>query len=418
MNRLALISPFVLFSFISCVCFGQQNFVEGYVLTSTRDTLSGFISDKATEQRVADIRFKKNLTDTQVIRYTPAEVSGFYLQNTNEFFLSQSVDIDKKPVRLGELEPDGNQRIFKETVFLKLLVKGKANLFFYQDENGKSHYFIQKDNADIKELGLVKYSVKSGDFGTLALYKEQLKKLLGDCPQSKPEGIDFTDSALKKAIQKYNQCMDASVSYTEKKEKLKFAFGFIAGVGAAKGKFNTDDTYSREITTASGISYTRPVGAIGGISCELIRKSAASRLTVCFDLLYKQQSFSGNAAGTGRFDKYEVSLNLSYLQLDYMVKYAFPGQVRPYLKLGVLTNKTIKNQNTLVLQYAGSVSPDPMNTITQFGNFSAGFTGAAGISFQKLSAELRYEFNSLSSSSQKISFNTTTAYLLIGYRFK
>ena len=72
--------------------------------------------------------------------------------------------------------------------------KGKANLFYYADEDFKKHYFIQKDSQDIVELEYIVYSKGDNRFVEIPKYVEQLRNLLVECEKINiGEGLYFQE---------------------------------------------------------------------------------------------------------------------------------------------------------------------------------------------------------------------------------
>jgi hypothetical protein len=350
------------------------------------------------------------------LRYSPDNISGFGVNATSDIFQSKSVGIDKKSLNLNQLDSDTKQKIQYETVFLRTLVKGNANLFEYLDESGRIHFFIQKGEDEIKELGLIKYQVNVGSYKTLELYKEQLKNLFADCASFDYKNVAYEESSLKKAVTKYNACFGSRGDYVKKNVKTKVSWGIFAGYSIATGKYNTDSEYSLDYTLASTIKYSQATSAVIGGTLELVPQRVSKHLTLGFDILYKNQSFSGNANNSGRFVIYDVKLGFSYLQLDYLLKYTLHTKFTPYVKLGIGTSKVFNTKNQLIEEYEAS-NQVYNGSLDKFNGFALGGLGAVGINYHKIGFEARYDHNIISGSQKKTSFTTNTIYLILSYKF-
>ena len=249
-------------------CHAQNEFVSGYVVTPKGDTLSGFISDKIFKKRVETVLFKKHTTDRTPVAYQATDLTSVYVAVTKEYFYGTRVDVDKKTDDVTKLETTPQPRYMKETVFLKALVRGRANLYYYLDENGKNHYFFQKEGGEIAELELVTYAINSVDFRVQEIYKQQLTDAFADCPKLNFRNLRFVEVALKDAVQQYNFCTTQQTGYVQKDTELKVVFGLNVGVASMMGQLSgveigglSNPVESLDFTTSTNPSF--------GVSAQL-----------------------------------------------------------------------------------------------------------------------------------------------------
>src|SRR5688572_10428640 len=118
----------ILFLIISIPSFSQKDFRPGYILQNG-DTIKGLV-DYRSDQRNARICTFKASSESAVQTFKPTELSGF------GFTKGQSYE-----TQLVSREDNKTKAIF-----LKLLVKGTATLYFYKDSLDIDHFYIFKNN--------------------------------------------------------------------------------------------------------------------------------------------------------------------------------------------------------------------------------------------------------------------------------
>jgi hypothetical protein len=121
-----------------------------------------------------------------------------------------------------------------DTTFLRVLAKGRLNLFELQYNQYQPHYFIQKNNANMTELIRRRVLVKSRDslsVITVENFKKQLGQFTSDCPitETNFSKAHYQRNELLKVISQYNTCVQESF-YTIKKEYGRNYFSIMAGM--------------------------------------------------------------------------------------------------------------------------------------------------------------------------------------------
>ena len=142
----------ILFVIITNV-YSQTEFVKGYIVRSGGDTLRGFIHNSDNLWNSKSLVFKKSRKSKEE-KISAGEISGFFIEASDELFIKRVVEIDKKPIDLNRLDNNATIKTETDTVFLRLLVSGKMNLYGYYDF--KRHFFVEKDNH-MEELIFIKY---------------------------------------------------------------------------------------------------------------------------------------------------------------------------------------------------------------------------------------------------------------------
>jgi hypothetical protein len=378
----------------------SQHFEEGYVVTAGNDTLKGFVSQ--TSDAASFIGFKKSLSDPEAVAFRPPQLNAFYVKQWGEIFVSKVVDLDVKPVKLDELDDNGSSKFIRDTLFLKLLVKGKVSLYQYTDKTNKIHYFFQEGDREAKELLRFKYR-KLSDLIVINLYRQQLKERLTGCAADYSR-LGFNESELKKAILTYNQCVGSPSAFVQKNVRLKGIPYFMVGILSSKG------TYSGAPENINLTSAAKPVYTVG---LEIAPTRSGKHFSGGFEVVLKDYRLTGKSFVVS--STYSKTANYFYLSTDMnlFVKYTFNMKIRPYLKAGVMEGLNSERKNGTYYTASGNYV-GPLDT---FSRLTAGYFAGIGLSYHQLFAEFRYESTTIGSPNAS-SITTTSLNFQIGYRFR
>ncbi len=171
----------------------QTNFQKGYILKTESDTLFGQIDNKDYYLNSQFCDFKASGSES-VTRFQPGEIFGYRFTD-GKYYIS------------GNISMDGKQQL----IFLEYLIKGRLNIYYFQEKNLMPHYYALKDTLPMQEL---KYSQEEKVVDGIAVLETKksyvgiLNYLTSDCPAVKNiiPGMDEPDQ--KKLInfaQKYHK---------------------------------------------------------------------------------------------------------------------------------------------------------------------------------------------------------------------
>lgn len=207
----------------------QTDFRPGYVITEIGDTIVGEIDYRGDLLMGQLCKFKSNESNI-VIEYLPDEIIAYRFTDSKYY---------------------ASKEIVSTKVFLEILIKGKANIYYLRDENG-DHYYIDKEDLPLTEIPY-KEEIKT-DHGTN--YLSQSKTHIGiltyymqDAPldfQAKIKKIKKpeTDNLVKLA-EDYNNvvCQGEKCIVFEKKEPFAKVNIELAGGVTSFYKFNYVDNH-------------------------------------------------------------------------------------------------------------------------------------------------------------------------------
>ena len=203
---------FVAFSFSTLFSFSQINFEKGYFIDNDGKKTECFIKNRDWLKSPKDFKYKIEMN---------GEVMVEKVQNLKEFaigdnlkFLRVEVDIDKSKTIEQELyfnpsELSENEEPIwaKEFVVMKLIIKGKANLYYSENDEIK-RFFYNVDDGPIKLLINKDYSPDGFKVRTNRGFQKQLKEDVS-CENNKRiyvEKMSYTINELEKYFIAFNSC--------------------------------------------------------------------------------------------------------------------------------------------------------------------------------------------------------------------
>lgn len=111
----------------SAVCLGQDNWISGYVVKPSGDTIKGLIRDENDQSQWKQCKFKVDANGLEQ-NFKPADLLGYQYSDGRYYVTKKAPDSE-----------------MVEPVFFEFLVRGKVNL--YRFNNGSERYFVEKDSA-------------------------------------------------------------------------------------------------------------------------------------------------------------------------------------------------------------------------------------------------------------------------------
>lgn len=346
----------------------QKEFVSGYVINNTGDTINGQIDNQKWVYSPLKITFKK---DEQEISYELSDIQGFAINN-EVTYVRKKISLDITPHNSRELLESTDRVLIDTTLLLKQLVKGRLSLYYLRDKTNKTHFFTEKFNTSIQEL-VDHHFLKIVNSHTYImhsdLYNEQLQNLCEDC--SNYSGLTFKyryqESALTPLILKYNLFFgDNKALEVSKKEKFKSTFFLRAALGTYSSKVTTFSTDEKQ----SGLK-----SASLGVGSLFELPSKRRRLGLRLDLLYNYYEADPKLRST-----YEVPRNTSYLAVYVGPQYSIYKNVPK--KTDIYVNALFTLEKRLAEKSIDALYKDL--------SLPMGYQIGAGVKYNKVNIELSY----------------------------
>lgn len=407
----------VIFSSFSAI--SQENYISGYIITDTGDTVKGLIDYRRWDRNPTAINFKSTGESVQTT-YVPDEIHGFGVNE--EAYVSATVEVETSPVSVEELEDNSRLNIITESVFLrKLIGGGEKSLYEYINEKKRANYYILVDN-EFQLLAYKKYIRVQNNGRTIAentRFLGQLVLYLEDCASisSRLEQTTYTSGSLLNLFNVYYTCMNIDADYQRDKFKIPLETGLIAGVSFTSidlyGHPQFDDVTSPDYGTSANFS--------GGIYLNMLFGGRKRNFIFRNELLYsafdfKHESRSGDE---NIYSDLYVRMAFSFLKLNSMIRFNIPaGRVLLFVNGGISYGRVLSENNRKIeTSYVYSqVLNNDTKAISFVRKYERGYVLGAGANYRRFSLEGRFEKGDGMSNVVLLSSSTNRYYMLLGYR--
>jgi len=212
----------------SSVLHAENKFVPGRIITSKKDTLSGLILFQSNIDFALGCIFKVS-PNSREQQFGTKDITGFLLVDENRSFTKRQVEYLK-----GQRE-----------VFLEMVLKGKLNLYCWQDRKlGEKVYLTANQDSILIPFPYEQQERYVGDeytrrrkLITSTYHQDTLKKYLSDRPDLIPEIERMTRpklSNLTSLLIKYNQLEESKISKLPSKNRAqKIGYNLILGLSTS-----------------------------------------------------------------------------------------------------------------------------------------------------------------------------------------
>ena len=386
----------LLFTFFTFPIFAQINFEKGYIINNNNVKTDCFIRNVGWQKNPIEIEYKNNENE-EPKKITILEIKEFNIGDSYRYIRFKT-NIDRSSSDINELSSQKSPIWQEETLLLKLLVKGKINLYQYE-ENNLVRYFISNGNHETAEQLVYKeYYTEFKQIAVNNYFKQQLSNTLkSDILEMKDfEKLLYKKKELTNFILKYNETTNNElINYEKKQNQGKINFKVIAGINATFNNLNN---------SVSNFNYTLktvPVFRIG-FESEYILPFNQQKWSLFIDPNFQSNNASEKTKNNQLVETKNNSIEIPFGFRHYIF---LPNASKIFIGLGLNLSITSKSY----LKYSGQVF-DVSNSTNYF-------TGI-GFSKKRYSAELRYNLNrNLLSSFVSWETKYSSLGLLLGYKF-
>lgn len=384
----------ILITFLSLKGYSQINFEPGYFIDSTNTKIDCLIknSDWLNNPTEFDYKLSENGNTLNGSIKTTVE---FGVYNTFKY-IRRTVNIDMSNIELDVLSTVKNPEFTEQEIFLKVLLEGKANLFFFKQDN-LNRFFYSSNTNSVEQLVFKKFKVNEHKVATNNMYRNQLWNDLKCITVTKNdiEKIKYNKADLLKIFLKYNQCQNTEVVQFENSQKRDL-FNLNIRPGISSTSLNVSTIYSNQ----NNINFGSQTSFRFGIEAEFIMPFNKNKWSVFVEPTYN--SFNSEIIRsirniTAEYSSIEVPIGIRhYFFLNEKSKFF----VNAAYTFDAFTNSSIKVNSSIDLE-----------SIVGYGvSFGIGYKYRDG-----LSVELRYQTKGVSN--DVISFNSKyqSTSIIIGY---
>ena len=220
---------FLMLLYISINCIGQIHFEEGYFIDTKNQKTACYIKNLDRRKNPSEFQYKlaeDGLTKEANIK----EIKEFGILNSAKY-IRADVDIDTSFSMLNNLSLTMSPLWKHKQLFLKVLVEGKASLYYYYNGDYERFFYSINDTL-VNQLVFKEYLYKNGFIAENNSFHQQLLNDI-NCSNTTINSIkhvDYNTRALTKYFVQYNSCVDSTYKITENVHtKGELNFGISAG---------------------------------------------------------------------------------------------------------------------------------------------------------------------------------------------
>lgn len=303
---------FVLISILSINCYSQIRYENGYFVS---------VDGRKVNCLIKNVDWKNNPKE---FTYKLSENSGpsiADIKSVVEFGISDfikykrfTVDVDRSSEDIYHLSASRIPEFVTEELFLKILVEGKAALYYYEEGNF-SKYFYSMDSSDAEQLIFKSYLNSEPEIKENNSFRQQLLTNL-TCQKitsSDIEKIKYRNSDLVKIFTIYNECQNsASIDYEKKTKRDIFNFSLRPGLNLSSLQINSP---TNDINIEFGNKLTFRLG----VEAESV-------------MPFNKNKWSLIVEPTFQYYKSVINTNSHYFKIDYK-SIELPFGIRYYIFL-------------------------------------------------------------------------------------
>jgi len=213
----------VLLLLVTLSSFGQIIFEKGYFIDNNNQRTECLIKNADWKDNPKNFEYK--LTENGI------ETKGS-TENIREFgvlgesrFVRANTDVDISSMETSNLSKQREPEWEKKTLFLKVLVEGKASLYVWSSGTFV-RYFYSTSDTSIQQLVYKEYYKTNEEIAANVKFHEQLwvNMRCAGTDTKTIEQLSYKKGDLENYFEKYNKCSDSPFVVYEKKDKSKGSF--------------------------------------------------------------------------------------------------------------------------------------------------------------------------------------------------
>ena len=207
----------------------QINYEPGYFIENGVKT-ECLIKNLAWKNNPTSFEYKLKEID-EIKTKTISTVSEF---NVNESykFVKVTTNIDRSETNLDRLDNTKEPKWNNQTIFLKVLIEGKINLYMYEEDNFIRYFTANDDLNQVQQLVFKEYQIDGG-VAQNNYFRQQLYNQMrdGNLTMSRFENLKYKRDDLVKLFTEYNGSSNTKMTnLSEKQNKSKINFRFTPGM--------------------------------------------------------------------------------------------------------------------------------------------------------------------------------------------
>jgi len=383
----------ILLAFITIQSFAQINFENGYFIDNNNQRIECLIKNQDWKNNPEEFEYKFTANGISE-KGNLSTVKEFGVTGFSRYVLADT-KIDISPADIENLSKERNPEWSQRQMFLKVLVEGKAMLYYYEKE-AIIRFFYSVSDTVINQLIYKEYYTADNQVAENFKFREQLwvDVRLANASMNSVENMRCNVSDLVRYFKKYNGAERNSSSVnTETKKKDSFHLRITPGLNFSSVTITNVDYPDSKTALDNKINFRI------GIEAELILPFNKNKWGLMIEPSYQYYNSSGQQ---GSYETVEIK----YQSVE------FPVGLRHYF---FLNEKTKLFLDATVIPGYSLVFNSKINNLDIGTQISYAFGG--GISYKRWSSEIRYYTNrDLAKDYFQIKNDYTRLALILGFR--
>jgi hypothetical protein len=341
----------VLFSINS---FSQILFEKGYYINNEGNKIEGLIKNIDWQNNPTNFEFKSSeLAQSETIKIESAQEFGTY--NFNKY-TRHTINIDRSSEFLNNISQEKNPKFILETLFLKVLIEGNANLLQYTDKS-LNRYFFSVNKSDLTQLVYKSYENEDRKVLKNNEYKQQLFNSLkcDNISTSTLLSVDYNKKDLVKIFKKYNTCSNSeNITYEEPKVKRDI-FNLTIRPGIAFTSIKIENTSSS--LSNYNFSFNNKSLFKIGLEAELVLPFNKNKWSFITEPTYQNVYKAEDYIQSGR---QRMSVTYKSFQIPIGIRHYFYLNNNSKLFLnGIINFDIVSNDSKFILEEGRYLFPQP-----------------------------------------------------------
>lgn len=171
---------------------------------------------------IRNIDWKNNPTIVELRTGENAKPITLGISEVKEFgldggvkFVRETVDIDKSSETISSLTLSAAPKFENETLFLKPMTEGRANLYYYEQGNLK-RYFYNVDNGPVTQLIYKTYLLQNDKKGDVVAVNNEFRTQIinslkcGSISERQTQNLQYRNNSLREIFTYYNNCIEGN----------------------------------------------------------------------------------------------------------------------------------------------------------------------------------------------------------------
>lgn len=353
-------------SIISLPNFAQNNYSEGYIITSKKDTIFGQIKTSSKAQAYEFCIFKKG---GEIVKYSPNQLFSYTITDHKSFS--------------SGIVPNS---------FVETLIFGDVSLY------RKNHIFYIQKGAEIVTLKQTKEITSNG----FTVEKEDNRwrgcifSMLHDCKANthKISDYNFTEKCFTNLVRNYNLC--GGNEFVETKKDMAWGNTSIALVGGVK--YEILNLSKGELNYTFFDSKYTDVSPFIGLTFTISSPRISEHLSFQTEVLISKSEFTSTVEWERHMMAKYQSLQMSYLKINVplSLRYDFAKKkVQWHMQAGMsIENNLDRKFKVDIKEISGTTEENSVFTDMEINKNQIGVWGGLGLgkSFKRFrgGVELRY----------------------------